>query len=330
MRITREILLNLAREHAAKLSAKDRGLVCVYLTGSLLNDEPFIGGITDIDLVCVHDRSVMVPREIVRINADVHLDIAHYTQESFAPARKLRLDPWIGGALESASLSLQDSTHWFDLTRSNAVSQYWQPANVVGRSQKFLGLARQNWQALVDGTIPQGIKRTLALLDVVRFTANAAVTLNGMPLTLRRLFVDLPARATAAGLSDLTGDLVEAFTSEDVTDEHWAPWMTGLGAAFDSLANLPNFPPSIHPNRRNYFEKAIHSLKEERPAAAVWILLDVWTMVAAALPKADPVYKEWQALCHELHLESKHLPARLEVLDSALDRVEEVVDHFSS
>jgi hypothetical protein len=330
MRITRETLLNLAREHSAKLSSKDRGLVCVYLTGSLLKDDPFIGGITDIDLVCVHDRTVSVPREIVRINADVHLDIAHYTQESFAPARKLRLDPWIGGALESAALSLQDSTHWFDLTRSTAVSQFLQPANVAGRSQKFLGLARQNWQALVDGTIPQGIKRVLALLDVVRFTANAVAVLNGMPLPLRRMFIDLPGRATAAGLPNLTGELVGAFTSEDVTDEHWAPWMTGLGAAFESLANLPTFPASIHPNRRNYFEKAIHSLQEERPAAAVWILLDVWTMAAAALPKADPVYKEWQTLCHTLRLESKHFPTRLEALDSALDQVEEVVDHFSS
>jgi predicted nucleotidyltransferase len=89
MRITRDLLLNLARENAAKFAAKDRGLVCVYLTGSLLRtDEPFIGGVTDIDLICVHDRPVNAPREIVRINADVHLDIAHYAQEDFTPARK--------------------------------------------------------------------------------------------------------------------------------------------------------------------------------------------------------------------------------------------------
>jgi predicted nucleotidyltransferase len=46
MRVTREILLNLARENTAKFAAKDRGLVCVYLVGSLLRtDEPFLGGV---------------------------------------------------------------------------------------------------------------------------------------------------------------------------------------------------------------------------------------------------------------------------------------------
>jgi hypothetical protein len=129
MRVTRDILLNLAKENAAKLTSKDRGLVCVYLTGSLLHQDPFIGGVTDIDLICVHDRPVANCREIVRINADVHQDIAHYPQETFSPARKLRLDPWIGGALDLGAISLQDSTHWFDLTRSTAISQFWQPAN---------------------------------------------------------------------------------------------------------------------------------------------------------------------------------------------------------
>jgi len=58
MRVTREILLKQARENAKLLTAKDRGIICVYLTGSLLKDDPFIGGITDIDLICVHDLPV--------------------------------------------------------------------------------------------------------------------------------------------------------------------------------------------------------------------------------------------------------------------------------
>ena len=52
MRITRDILLNQARENAAKLAQKDRGMICIYLAGSLLREDPLIGGITDIDLIC--------------------------------------------------------------------------------------------------------------------------------------------------------------------------------------------------------------------------------------------------------------------------------------
>ncbi|MBA4385105.1 MAG: hypothetical protein C0410_10255 [Anaerolinea sp.] len=326
MRVTRDTLLNLARENAAKLTAKDRGLVCVYLTGSLLRPDPFIGGITDIDLICVHDRPITASREIVRITSDVHLDIAHYPQEAFSPARKLRIDPWIGGALELGAISLQDSTHWFDLTRSSAISQYWQTANVSARCRYFLDSARQDWQALVDGSLPQGIKRMQAFLNAVRNTANAAATLSGMPLTVRRLFIDLPERAEKAGIPDLTGDLVQLFTSAEVTDESWQPWLAGLNSSFEELKPSKTIPPSINPNRRSYYEKAIVALSEERPAAAVWVLLDVWTMAATQLSKAEAPYKEWQEFCHQLKLESKTLSARLEALDSVLDMVEETIE----
>ena len=324
MRVTRDILLNLAKENAAKLTAKDRGLVCVYLTGSLLKLDPFIGGITDIDLICVHDRPVTVCREIVRINADVHLDIAHYPQDAYSPARKLRLDPWLGGALDLGAISLQDSTHWFHLTRSTAVSQYWQTANVAARSKLFLESARQDWQALVDGGVPQGIKRIQTFVNAIRNTANATACLSGMPLTVRRLFVDLPERADKAGIPELTGDLVHLFTSIEVTDESWQPWLTGLHNSFEALSSAKSIPPTINPNRLNYYEKAILALSEERPAAAVWILLDIWTLAANKLPKTEAAYKEWQDFCHQLKLDSKTLPARLDALDAALEKIEEV------
>lgn len=326
MRITRDILLNLARENAAKMAAKDRGLVCVYLTGSLINEQPFIGGVTDIDLVCVHDRPINQSREIVRINADVHLDIAHYNQEFFVPARKLRLDPWIGSAFELCAVSLQDNSHWFDQTRAPAISQFWIPSNVTARSRVFLNSARQNWLSLMDGTIPQGLKRIQTFLNAIRQTANAAAVITGMPLTVRRLFMDLPDRAEKAGISELTGMLVELFTTDVVTDDQWTPWLEGLSRAFDALKNIDAVPPTIHPNRRNYYEKAIYAMAEERPASAVWTLLDVWTMIAPCLPKSEAPYKEWQSFIQQLHLDSKNLTPRLDGLDSALDLVEETVD----
>ncbi len=327
MRVTREILLNLARENAAKFAAKDRGLVCVYLVGSLVRDrEPFIGGVTDIDLICVHDRPINARREIMRINADVHLDIAHYTQEEFAPARKLRLDPWIGGALELGAISLQDSTHWFDQTRSSAISQFWLPANVAARCRFLLTSARQNWQSLVEGAVPQGIKRTRIFLDAIRETANAVATISGMPLPVRRLFLDLPECAAKAGLPDITGSLVDLFTSDKVTNEQFTLWLEGLGAAFESLKEAKAIPPSIHPNRRNYYEKAIFAMAEERPAAAVWLLLDIWSMAASCFARTEEPHKTWLSFCQELGLDNKTLTSRLDGLDAALDQVEEAVD----
>ncbi len=327
MRVTREILLNLAHENTAKFAAKDRGLVCVYLVGSLLRtDEPFLGGVTDIDLVFVHDRPVTSSREIVRINADVHLDIAHYHQDAFAPARKLRLDPWIGGALDMGAVSLHDPDHWFDLMRSTAVSQFWAPNNVAARSRSFLSASRRTWQELQDGVIPQGVKRTYAFLDSIRCAANAVASLNGMPLPVRRLFLEFPESALDAGLPNLTGELISLFTSDAVTDESWKHWLNGLDNSFESLKELKSIPPGIHPNRRNYFVKAISVLAEERPAAAVWILLYVWTSISAVLPKSGAAFKEWNSFCRQLGLDTRSMAQSLDTIDALLDQVEERIE----
>ena len=64
MRITRETLIKAARDNAKQRSQSDRRLVCIYLTGSLLEDEPLLGGTTDIDLVVVHDSEPSVNREM--------------------------------------------------------------------------------------------------------------------------------------------------------------------------------------------------------------------------------------------------------------------------
>ena len=57
MRITKEALLKAARESAEKSSRRNRDLVCIYLTGSLLSETPLLGGTTDIDeliSLCTH------------------------------------------------------------------------------------------------------------------------------------------------------------------------------------------------------------------------------------------------------------------------------------
>ena len=328
MRVTRDVLLNLARENAIKMTTKDRGIACVLISGSLLEKDPFIGGVTDIDLVCIHDRPIATAREIVRINADVHLDVAHYEQDAFTPARKLRSDPWLGGLLARGPMVLHDSLHWFDFIRSTGTSQFNLPENVAERANYFLSPARLTWQALVDETIPQGIKRNLALLDVVRNTANAAAAMAGSPLTLRRIFIDLPERCNKVGLVEVAGTLVQSFTNESVTDENWGDWFTSWESAYDQLNELGKAPLPLNPTRKNYYLKAMKELAEERPAAAVWMLLFTWTRMAGDLPKTEAPFKAWQNLTKQLTLDTKSIPARLELLDSALDQIEEALEHL--
>ncbi len=330
MRITRDTLLNLARENSAKMIARDRGISCVYVAGSLLTEDPFLAGITDIDLFCIHERPVPAPREIVRINADIHLDIAHYEQEIFMPARKLRTDPWHGSLFAHGPLVLHDPSHWLDYTRSAGTAQFNHPEYVSARVRAFLSPARLTWQALQDGTIPQGVKSTQALLEVIRDSANAAAVMTGAPIPMRRLFLELPERSTRAGMPELAGELVQSFTSESVTDDNWAEWFTGWDKAYNLLNEFGKAPVTLNPSRKNYYFKAIKGLSEERPAAALWMLLFTWTRMAADLPKIGDPYKTWKTLCRQLELDNKNFSGRLELLDGALDRIEDSLDHMRS
>lgn len=328
MRVTRDILLNLARENATKLVNKDRSIHCVYITGSLLREDPFIGGMTDIDLVCVHDRPVKVDREIIRINADVHIDVAHMPQSLFDHPRALRTDPWLGGSLAEGPLVLYDLFHWFDYTRASATAQFWQTDQVAARARGFSARARQTWQQLSDEAIPQGIKRAQAYLDALSDTANTVIVLSGKPLTTRRLLFELPARAAQVGFSDFTGSFVSLFTSSAFNEEHWAAWLTQWQAGLLALQEIKESPVQLGVTRHNYYVKAAATLAADRPATALWIMLQTWTLAAGFLPKSEQAYKEWQAFNHALELDGRGLLTRTAELDSLLDTVETFVDRW--
>jgi len=329
MRITRELLLKHARENSAALTAKDRSIICVYVSGSLLQEDPFLGGITDIDLICVHNQPVSRRREVLRLSHEVNLDLAHYEQEEFEPARKLRTNAWIGGWFENVPVVLYDALRWYDFTRASATAQFWRPENIASRARSFLVPARKVWNDLEDGNIPQGIKRVTAYLGALRDTANAVAVITGAPLAERRLLVELPARAAAAGLSGLFADFVSLFTSSEVTDENFAAWMASYVQLFDALKGSDTAPASLLPFRRIYYEKALNALYPHSPAAAIWLLTYTWTKAAAALPRTEQPYKDWQELCRRLELESRDLPSRLDAFDAILDTVEEAVDRIS-
>ncbi|MDZ4158456.1 MAG: hypothetical protein U1B80_01585, partial [Anaerolineaceae bacterium] len=133
MRITRELLLKLARTTAANRLLANRSVLCVYLTGSLLDDEPLLGGTADIDLIFIHDSQPPAAREVERISNEVHLDIAHLSQENFQHTRRLRTDPWFGSFLCASPIVLHDTHHWFDFIQASVCSQFHDPEYVVRR-----------------------------------------------------------------------------------------------------------------------------------------------------------------------------------------------------
>jgi hypothetical protein len=331
MRITREILLKIARDTAAQRAKVSRRLICIYLVGSCLTDEPLLGGTTDIDLVVIHDSEPLEAREIVRLSDEIHLDISHYSQDLFRNPRHLRVDPWMGPFIYNKPLVLYDSGHWFDYNQAATGAQFLHPDNTLARSRSLASAARQAWMDLsFNNTSGDHRRRVYGYLKALENAGNAAASLNGLPLTERRFMVQFPLRAAALGKPELSAGLVALLAGEvEVSDETWEAWLRSWDQALQDASKSENCPPRLNLARSSYYTRAASALWEEHPTAAFWLLMRTWTLAVYHLPADSPAILPWQEACRTASLDKSHFAQRLEALDAYLDSVEEMLDEWA-
>lgn len=332
MRLTRETLLKFAQDAATQRARRSRGLICVYLSGSLLGETPLLGGAADIDLICIHDSEPAYPREMQAITADVHFDMAHISQSRFQQPRTLRTDPWIGAFLCQSPLLLYEVQHWFEFTQASVSSQFRSPENVITRARNFSSAARQGWLNLqmdAGGETPQ---RVLAFLTQIEQSGNALASLSGTPLTERRFFLDLPRRAESASKAQLTGDLIALADGDALGNIDWNTVQPLWHETLKAAAARTDCPLRLHACRHHYYTRAVSSLIEEMPAAALWIVLRTWTRAVdfLSLAEDDPRQMGWKALCTQTGLLGEAWEERLERMDGCLDQVEETLDNWAA
>ena len=327
MRINRNTLLKNARNTVAERLYQDRSLVCVYLTDSLLSDEILLGGATDIDLIIVHGADHPIKREIVRITDEVHLDIAHKSQQLYSDTRKLRIDPWLGPFLCKDPLVLHDRGHWFDFTQASVCAHFKQADNVLQRAKPLVEDARRRWFSLVDASF--GSKSLLSFLKALENAANAIATLSGVPLTERRFIISFPQRAEAIRRPGLASGLNDLFASEPFSASDWQDWIAHWQQAY-KMAGEDSFPfPDLHPCRQYYYQKAAEALLPDHPEAALWLLLRTWTLAVTRLPEETSLAEAWQLACQKLALGDENFQKRVADLDIYLDNVEDALDNWA-
>jgi predicted nucleotidyltransferase len=333
MRITRDTLLKIARDTAAQRLRVSRRIVCIYLTGSLLSDEPLLGGAGDIDLVVIEDGQPLEKREIVRLNDEVSLDICHYAQDDFQQPRRLRVEPWLGPVLYNKPLVLYDSNHWFDYIQASTGASFLQPDNVLARARSLGELARRDWNELTLNTPSDPIRRVYAYLRCLENAGNAFASLNGIPLSERRFFVELPKRALALQRPSLSADLLHLLAAEvEVSDEAWKNWQQHWDAALRAVGETETCPLRLLPARRHYYTHAAAALWGQHPSAAFWIMARTWALAAAHLPGDSPLRATFLEVCTTAGLAAlfdiEQIDGRLEALDRYLDTVEETLDRW--
>jgi hypothetical protein len=329
MRVTRDLLLEIAHKQAEEIVYKSNDIVSIYLTGSVVNAQPLLGGATDIDLVCIHAIQPPVAREVVRLADEFHLDIAHYPQSRFSQPRNLRTEVWLGSYLCYEPISLYDTQHWFDFTRAVVFAHFLQPVNIMARVRPLAQQARQKWQALTNAEYETSADQVWDYLLALEWAANATACLVGVPLTERRFLLDLPARAEALQRPGLAAGLVDLIVPTEGAQLDWQLWLEEWRKAIQSANEKKTCPVRLDPLRIPYYEKAISVLAEENREAALWILLRTWTLALTQLAKRAIEVKPWQTFIQTINLDHEHFAGRLVALDSYLEAVEDTLDGWA-
>ena len=326
MRITRATLLKLAQDTVLQRTRRERGILAIYLCGTLQGEDFMLGGAADIDLVFVHDDTPPAAREIVRLNDELHIDIAHHARRDYREVRSLRLHPWMGPTL-AACQPLYDPTHFLDFVQASVRGQFDRPDHVLSRVRSQAEHARQMWSGFALGPPEPGAESVLTFLRALDHAANAIALLSGPPLTERRLLLGFHARAEAVRQPGLHAGLLGLLGAPLVDVDTLRGWLPAWGAALEALP--ADAPERLHPARRPYYTLAVEAmLGGEQPKAALWPLLRTWSLAARHLPPASPERLAWQEACQRLELSGPAFTARLEALDTYLDLVEETVEEW--
>ncbi len=330
MRVTRESLLRIAKETAQERAYNDTDIVAAYLTGSLLNVDPMLGGTADIDIVFVHKNKPAQKREFVKLTPDFHLDISRREKSEFKSPRELRGDPWLGYEMYDPML-LFEREKFFDFVQASlrAGFEFEQPPLILLRCRTMLSHGRGIWTDITElDESSIGPKEIRKYMKSLFHAINTVAELSGPPIHERRLLLEFPARAAAAGKPEMTAAAFGLLGTHHVDMEKIKLWFSDWKSAFKLASEKPGVDIRIHSARLNYYEKAIKTMLEgETPFAALWPLLHTWTMSAEVL-EGDH-FKFWQNAVGELGLLGSGFTERVEGLDHFIDDIEITLDEVA-
>ena len=324
MRFTPEILRKHTQLLVDKETKKDRGVLAVYLQGSLLYGSPLLGGAGDIDLVFIHSSPPEIEREIKWITPEIHFDIEHHDQLLFRRPRDLRVDPWLGPAIRDAQ-PLYDPRHFLDYTQAGVRSNYSYPENIQARTRPLIESARQFWLDRQISPPQAAITELPAFLEALNKTLNAVALLTGPPLPTRRLGIMFPEKAADAGAPGLAVALIHLLGGVSVTEEILQDWIIHWDTALTTLQEK-TFPAPLLAQRKTYYQAPLEAiLQSENPTDALWPLLTTWTEAVSAMPEQLQLQPAWKKAVTSLGFAGKDYQIRLAAFDGFLEMCETLV-----
>ncbi len=331
MRINPEMLIKIAKDHVARRERKEKDLIAVYLTGSVTEGEPLLGGTTDIDMVFVHKEEPAVKREVIRVTYEISLDIEHHHQSYYTYHRRLRKNPWFGHHLCKHQNILLDKDHWLEFLHASVGSGFNKPENVYARAVQFSDKAREQWFDLDDPQeVPWG--EWIALyFKSVGTAANAIACLEGPVLTTRRFISEFSRRAELLDQLALIGELTRLLGNEDFSQEKFEKWRPIWESALEKANKQADCPANIKKVRKAYFLQSVDVLAENNVLHAVlWPMLETWHQAISVLEEDQEAQKNWFEFLQNLNFEENQKARLLKELDHFIDQGEHILEDYKN
>lgn len=331
MRITQELLYKIARDTVKARKRSEPDILAAYLIGSVLTDEPLLGGTTDIDLVLVHKYQVPVERETVAVTREVSLDILHKRKDDFDHHRTLRQDPWLGYPLTYNHISLADTDHWLEFIQAGVTAEFHRSDNVLVRVRGMLNEAREGWLALNQNVFSDHEAWLQQYLSILASAANAVTGLIGPPLTTRRFLLSFTEQIETLGVPKLQAGLYGLLGISKAIEKKLPKWTDALQADLSQLPESSSIPVQFAPCRHAYYLNAIRAMVDSgETEAALWPLLEVWLAARQAIPNPDENQKTWTDCLQTLHLVEEHQSQKTTAMDSYLDTIDQVMEDWNN
>jgi len=322
--ISRETLLQIARDAAAQRMAARRSLLSAYLTGSVAAGEPLLGEATDIDLILIDAEAPLQEREIVRLSDQVILDILYRPKHAYANAKTLRTDPWRGPEM-CAPYFLSDPTHFFELAQASVRGQFHRPDYVVGRARACLHLAREELHlGAVPGAEPQAPVTLANFCQALWYASNACLCLNGFPAGRRRLTLHL-----AQAQPEMYAAFSALWSDVPLTAESAQLWLEDWSAAY--LAGQSSDNELIHPARRSVYARGFQAqIQAGRGSDCWWLMLYTWQACLKNLAGDSLHADRWTAFLEQLHMGSAaNFAFRLRQVQQYVEQAAAVVERWA-
>lgn len=331
MRITQELLHKIAHDTIKSRKRSEPDLLAAYLIGSVLTEEPLLGGTTDIDLVLVHKYQVTIERETLPVTREISLDILHKRKEDFDHHRKLRQDPWLGYPLTYNHILLTDTDHWLEFIQAGVTADFHRPDNVLARVRGMLDSAREEWFKLTGDAFPDHLSWLQQYLIVLALAANSIAGLISPPLTTRRFLLSFAESTETLGVPKMLAGLHGLLGITNAIENNLPKWLEAFHSDLSSLPDNPATPILLRPCRHAYYLDVVKAMVESGEGkAALWPLLETWVASRKSTPDPEGQLDLWTDCLQTLQLTEEHQQQKTEALDSYLDTIEQILEDWTN